>query len=473
MKKIKFDKSWLLFMAAAAVFLAIKIHAAHYAISDENTYYKMGQLVAQGQVPYRDFFFAHLPLQIYLYAAIFKIFGFSIIMLKMASATATIGTAAFVFAITKEKLNATTAGAASILFLFSYGTLLFSQFPTGAELAAPFVTAAFYFYLRKKFLAAGALAGIGTATYQLSALAFAALIAMAMLALRDRKAAVRLMIGFLAIIGSAAAVFLILAKGELIRQTVFYHFQKPAEGAGKAAIFLRIAKTNALLLILAAAGLLSKSRAKITVAGSAAIAAGYILAFPLIKTAFNYYMIFALPFLAIVSAYGINLAFSFLTERIRLTKAMSLFILSAIILASSFYATNEFASYKMQDFGEAEAMAEYVKEGSTPEQELFGDDSTVPLISILSEREIALNHIDNNAMRYRSGQANLEKALQRLDELIKKGKLKFIILRRIKTDKGTYDFGIGTEKKFIDFLSEKCIEAARFGQHAAYNCLKK
>ncbi|MBI2143300.1 hypothetical protein HYU20_03080, partial [Candidatus Woesearchaeota archaeon] len=46
----KFDKSWLLFIAAAAVFLAIKAAAADYSVSDENTYYKMGQLVASGQV---------------------------------------------------------------------------------------------------------------------------------------------------------------------------------------------------------------------------------------------------------------------------------------------------------------------------------------------------------------------------------------------------------------------------------------
>ena len=107
------DKSWLLFAAAAMLFLAIKINAADYSISDENTYYKMGQLVSEGQVPYKDFFFAHWPLQVYLYAAVFKLFGFNLLVLKMISAIAMVVTAAFVFAIAKEKVNSKAAAGAA------------------------------------------------------------------------------------------------------------------------------------------------------------------------------------------------------------------------------------------------------------------------------------------------------------------------------------------------------------------------
>src|SRR3989338_974374 len=113
MLNTKFDKNWIIFFAAAAVFLAIKVFAADYAVSDENTYYKMGQLVAEGQVPYRDFFFAHPPLQIYIYAVAFKVFGFNFFMLKMFSAVAAVAAAVFVFLAAKEKVNREAAVAAA------------------------------------------------------------------------------------------------------------------------------------------------------------------------------------------------------------------------------------------------------------------------------------------------------------------------------------------------------------------------
>lgn len=472
MKKIEFDKSWLLLIAATAVFLAIKIHAADYSISDENTYYKMGQLVANGQAPYRDFFFAHTPLQVYLYAAVFKVFGFSLLLLKLLSAAAVIITAAFVFAIVKEKLNSATASAAATLFMFSYGTLLFSNFPTGAELAVPFVVAAFYFFQRKRFLPAGLLMGFAAITYQLSAIAFAVLAAIAMLVLRDRKAATRLGLGFLAVAGSVSAIFLIAAKGEFLRQTLLYHLQKPSEGADKAALLLRILKTNALLFIAAVVALIGRERAKTAVAIPAAIAAAYIAIIPLAKTTFNYYVIYALPFLAIMASYGISSVYGIFAGKLKLTRAMSLIVVAAIIFASAFIAGRQFVNYHAQDFLEAEEIAGYVASNSEPGQVIFGDDSTVPLISILSGREIALNYVDNNVMRYTSGATNLEETLQQLGEAISKKGLKFVLLRRIETSRGTYDFGIGTERQFIEFLGEKCGLAAQFGQHKVYDCLK-
>ncbi len=471
-QNIKLDRYWLLFLVAAAIFLALKAANAGYSVSDENTYYKMGQLVAAGQVPYRDFFFAHTPLQVYLYAAVFEVFGFNLLLLKLLSAVAVIVTAAFVFAIVKEKLNSATAMAAAAIFMFSYGTLLFSNFPTGAELAVPFVVAAFYFFQRKRFLLAGLLMGFAAMTYQLSAIAFAVLAAIAALVLRDRRAATRLGLGFFAVAGSVSAIFLIAAKGEFLRQTLLYHLQKPSEGADKAALLLRILKTNALLFIAAAIALIGRERAKTTVAIPAALAAAYIAIFPLAKTAFNYYIIYALPFLAIMAAYGINSVYSLFAGKLKLTRVMSLIAVAAIIFASAFMAGRQFAGYHSQDFPEAEEISAYVRSNSVPSQTIFGDDSTVPLLSLLSGREIALNHADNNAMRYKAGQPTLESALQQLEEKIKSRELKLIVLRRIETSKGTYDFGIGTERQFVKFLGDKCGLAAQFGQHRIYDCLK-
>jgi len=472
MESRKFDKSWLIFIAAAIVFLAIKIPAAHYSISDENTYYKMGQLVAGGQVPYRDFFFAHTPLQAYVYGAVFKLAGFNLLLLKMISALSMVVAAAFVLAIAKDRLNAKIAAAASALFLFSYGTLLFSNFPTGAELAVPFVVGAFYFFLRKKHFAAGVLAGIATGIYQFSALAAAVFIMTAPIKGRNRKAVMMLFTGFAATLAAVALPFVLIAKGEFIRQTLLYHFQKPAEDVSKGAIFLRVVKTNALLFILAAIAIISRNRAKTLVITTAAVAAAYLAAFPLMKTAFNYYLLYLLPFLAILAGYGIETAYIFLSEKVKFTKGMAVAVVITVVLASATMAARQFTAYNAQDFPQAEDTSTYVRENSLPNQEIFGDDSTVPLISLLSGREIALNSADNNAMRYKSGESSMQATIEKLQEKMSKKELRFILLRRIKTETRTFDFGIGTVNDFMSFVDEKCTLAKEYGQMHVYDCLK-
>ncbi|MBI2141780.1 hypothetical protein HYU16_05160 [Candidatus Woesearchaeota archaeon] len=480
MEKIKFDKSWLLFLAAAAVFLAIKLSAADYAVSDENTYYKMGQLVGEGRLPYRDFFFAHPPLQVYLYAAVFRLFGFSFLLLKMISAAAVVAAAAFIFAAVKDRLNAKIAAAATVLFLFSYGTLLFSNFPTGTEIATAFSVAGFYFFMRKKFATSGILLGFAAVTALLSAIILPLLLFFAAFILRDKKSAARLLIGFSAVFVAITGLFLLIAKGEYLKQVLIYHLNKPAASTDKAAVFFRILKTNALLFIAAAAAFASKNKAKALVVLSAAVAAAYIAAFPLLKTAFNYYLLYAFPFLAVVAGYGILQLWEFLTEKAKLRGEAAFIAVALLILLGSFATVRGFASYDSQDFPQAEEVAAYVRENSLSQQTIFGDDSTVPLLSLLSGREIALNYVDNNALRYSSGITDLGQTLQLLQGGINKGEVKFIILRRIKAAKGAFDFGIATQQQFTGFVNESCRLAKEFPlewrglikTYEVYDCLK-
>lgn len=475
------DRSWLIFIAMAAVFLAVKLSAAHYAVSDENTYYKMGQLVAGGQVPYRDFFFAHLPLQVYLYATVFKLFGFSLVILKLLSAAAVAVAAAFVFALAKNRIGPLMASAATLLFLFSYGTLLFSNFPTGLELAMPFVAAAFYFFMQKKFLLCGFLLGIAAMTYQLSVLALPIFFGAAALMLKEKKPLLAIAAGFAAVAGAVSLIFLLAAGWEFIRQVLLYHLQKPPEDVNKSAIFLRILKTNWLLFGLAALAAASRYRKKITVLMPLAIALVYVLAFPFIKTAFNYYLLYAFPFLAIIGGYGLLALQELLTERIRLRSGLAVAAVIALVALSSFFAVRQFYDYDFQNFGSAQEIASYVKANSGQEQTIFGDDSTVPLLSLLSGREIALNYADNNAMRYRSGITDLEATLRQLNESAGRGELKFILLREIRLGKGAaVGFGIGTEGKFTAFVKGNCALAKEFSAewrgivqaYDVYDCLK-
>ena len=84
MKSASFPRSqWPLFLIIAAGFLWAKAFGIHYTPDgDENTYYYMAKLMAEGKLFYRDFFFAHPPLQLILLSLVYLFFGFNFILLK-------------------------------------------------------------------------------------------------------------------------------------------------------------------------------------------------------------------------------------------------------------------------------------------------------------------------------------------------------------------------------------------------------
>ncbi|MBI3036131.1 hypothetical protein HYY73_00005, partial [Candidatus Woesearchaeota archaeon] len=171
----------------------------------------------------------------------------------------------------------------------------------------------------------------------------------------------------------------------------------------------------------------------------------------------------------------------FLTEKAKLRKEAAFVAVALLILLSSFAAVRGFVSYDFQDFPQAGEVATYVKGGSHGGQSIFGDDSTVPLISLLSGREIALNYADNNALRYRSGATDLGETLRALDDEIRKNELKFVIIRKILVDEtASVDFGIATLDEFKGFVKRNCKLAREFPlewrglvqAYEAYDCLK-
>ena len=65
--------------------------------SDENVYFYMGKVISDGGVPYKDFFYAHPPLHIYILAFLIKLFGVNIAALKFFSLFAIVVSAFFLY----------------------------------------------------------------------------------------------------------------------------------------------------------------------------------------------------------------------------------------------------------------------------------------------------------------------------------------------------------------------------------------
>ncbi len=444
--------SWVVFATAAVLFLAIKMSAVGYSASDENTYYKMGELVARGQTPYVDFFFAHPPLQVYSYAAVFKFFGFNLGILKFLSAAAAVIAAFFVFLVLNERSDF-AAIFGTLLFFFTHATMLFTGFPTGTEFAMMFSAAGFYFFYKKTGLVSGILFGLG-ALAGLLALVPAVICAIWLLP-RDFDEFKRFVAGFAAVFGVVSLVFIIVSKGSYIAQVFAYNLLKPSGVIDTGAVLSRMLYKNWLLLAAAATVVFAGWKPRFSVLVPATIVGAYAAAFVSMKAVFDYYSLAAVPFLAILAGEGLVGA----VELSRLRKVYAYGAIFAVIAAFGF--ANYFGSggNGAYDFEDAREVASFVRDNSAANETVFGEDATAPLISLLSGREIALNFVDSNDLRFRSGLEDPDDVVRQLKE----SDLRFFLVRKLDFGNNVkMAYGVATLNQFSNFLNEDCEVARKF-----------
>ena len=137
-----------------SVFFVIQIPMLFSTLaSDENIYFYMGKVVAEkGLVPHRDFFFAHPPIHIYMFATLIWLFGFHIWILKLFTVLVIIGCAIFVYLIAKERYDKKIGLTAVFLFLTSYDFLIFGSVSFGLEVSVLFFLISWYLLDKKPAL---------------------------------------------------------------------------------------------------------------------------------------------------------------------------------------------------------------------------------------------------------------------------------------------------------------------------------
>ena len=212
---------------------------------DENVYYYLGKLISDGKVPYRDFFYAHPPLHIYVIALIYKIFGFNIIALKAVPLISTLISAFFIFKISKRFGNS-EAIISSLLFLFSYGTMFNSVFSFGINLATMFLVSGVYFLLnRNNPLLSGMLFGLAGITRFLSLIPI--FVIFAFILLSTKKNFLKLLSGFLIIFLAANGLFFLFLGNTYAEQVYKYHLLKSFDSSGNFKEYIDIINLNWIL----------------------------------------------------------------------------------------------------------------------------------------------------------------------------------------------------------------------------------
>lgn len=210
--------------AALLLFVVLKAYCFNFTRGDEHLYNTMSLLILDGRWPYRDFFFAHPPLPIYLTAGIFYFTGFSLVASKAVPIFAAVTSGLHTYLLGRRTLGPVAGLVAAILFLFTFDVIRGSSHPTGANVAVAFILAGTYQVFARRFALGGVLLGCAaiTGVYAVPMMLMLA----TLLALRSFRDCGRFTLGFVALTGSIVFLFALVTGAEFWNDVVGYSLAK-------------------------------------------------------------------------------------------------------------------------------------------------------------------------------------------------------------------------------------------------------
>jgi len=244
------------------IFSAVCIFGFGLEFSDQNVYYYMGKLIANGQMPYQDFFFSHPPGELYIDALIYKVFGASLLAFKIASLIAVLLSAILVYIIAREQFSIKTAMLSYAIFLCTYETIRIASGNLGMAYTVMLSVLAIYFLIKDKIFLSGLVFGLALLFTLHAAPLFLASCIYCFASLKDSKLKLHfkksatLVLGFLASFGIVTLVFVLLTSmagtGQgYISQVFLYHLNKPSSSlpSMKFSLFIQMLKYNVLIFL--------------------------------------------------------------------------------------------------------------------------------------------------------------------------------------------------------------------------------
>ena len=394
----------MIFFLVAFIFILVESKGiSHIAPGDENVYHYMAKSVAEGQLPYRDFFYAHPPLHILILALIIKIFGLSIPILKSAELLALVIGSFFLYNLSLEffrsrlsdKSPVLISALALTLFLFSFEVMFKATFGMGTNMSLMFMLIALYFLFTKKYFIGGIFSGLAGLTrfYTLAPLlAFFAFILFEKYSEKRLKDFLNVIFGFMLTFGLVIAALTITFGQSFIEPVFKYHLLKPELPNQKITVYKNVFFENLPIILAFLLSIFIKNKRKFALFYFVSFA--YLLFLLLLNTIFEFYFIILFPFVALIGAYGIV----DLERRIKKWNYLKYGIVSLIIIIFLWSAAADAVFLEKIGFSDLKPLSQMTEKISKTGQNehLFGDDSIVPLLALLTNRKIALDFIDAN-----------------------------------------------------------------------------
>ena len=425
---------------------------------DENVYYYMGRLVSEGKIPYKDFFLAHPPLQIYQIALIYKIFGFNIIVLKYIPLISILITAFFVFKIAKEKFGNVEAIISSLLFLFTYSVMFNSVFSFGIEIATMFFIVGIYFLWNKNnYIMSGVFFALAGITRLLSLVPI--FIVFCIVVLSNKKNFLKLASIFFIIFLLVNGIFILFLKGAYLNSVYNYHLLKVFAGKENLREYLGIIKLNWILFSSALLFVFIKNKKPIIIFTITSVI--YLMFLTTLKKIFGFYFIVIFPFLAVIGGYNI----AWIYKNIKIQKRIKILIPISLLSVFAWNLTADILFLEkigFTGFERGSDLVDFTNSNSNKNTLLFGDDSVAPLLALMTNKKIAFDFVDTNNEVFLSGLGNLSDVLKSL-----KGSDVLFIIRSRQ--------GISYFKEVRQFLDNNCDFLIQFhdkieGSYLVYRC---
>jgi len=397
MRKIVQKRPYFILIVIILAFVLIRLAFIHPTFSDETFYFNAGKYALGGTVPYRDFFFAHPPLQLYVLAFVFRIFGASFWAAKAVSLLSASLCVLLVYLISKELSMGSNEKSAFLpslispfIFFVTPAFIAFSTMGYGMWETTLLVLLSIYILTKhstseKSEFSAAIIFALAIFFRYIALLYLPFLI----LLLRTRK--VKFKKFFFLTFASTLILFLLclsLFGQSYIDQTIYYHIfskvslEAPMHqkmqywGMGFFSMFLallsvyvaHIEKDNTLLVL-----------------AFTALAADLIILMGL-KLMFYHYFIISLPF------YSIAAGRAFAASKDRIVQIIIPVVIALSIISNvqtiDFYLNPAYASR----FYEA---AKLVDIGSLENETIFGEPVLTNYISFVTNRKIAGNYLDS------------------------------------------------------------------------------
>ncbi len=449
---------YALFFAFAAIFIFIVSKGIITPQpGDENVYFYMGKLITEGKIPYKDFFYAHPPLHIYLLAVIYKIFGFNIIALKSITLFSALIPSFFIFRIAKEKFGNLEAILSSLIFMFSYSIMFNSAFSLGVMTAAMLMIIGFYFLFNKNnYYMAGLFFGVAAITRLLVLIPIFTVLLIILLS--DRKNFIKLSSSFLVVFLTVNIIFILFFGNNYVNSVYKFHLSKNFGANQNLKEYYDIVKLNWILFLSALAFIFIKNKKplKMFVISSTI----YLIFLSTLKRLFGFYFIIIFPFLAIIGGYSISNLYKEL--KINNKFKTCIFVILILIFLWNLVADVSFLQKRgFKGFERGSDLIEFIHSNTNRNTLIFGDASVAPLLALMTNKRLALDFADTNDQVFSSRIVDINNVLDGL-----KGKDILFIAR---------DRGLSSLSEVRNFLNKNCELLSTFydkseGNYLIYKC---
>jgi len=425
----------------------------------------MAKAVLEGIVPYKDFFFASPPLQIYLIAIIKFFTGNNLLLLKLIPIFATLGSAFFIFKFMQKKFGNLEGIVASTLYLFSFLILLTTDYMTGIHLTTFFIFGMIYFLEFDSPFIAGIFASFALLTRLYAPFPIAG--ALVYLWIYKKKQILKFLGGTSIFFIPASLFFDAISSGGYLNQIFFFRL-KLISGIGLSKFsVISFFILGDLFLILGSTLYIFFDKEKNK------------LALPILATLFSiilylvysdiYYLYFGLiiGFLAIFTT---KIIFEFKDLK-SFKKVLGIILIFVVLINSLIYVTN-YGSTSNIPFHKD--ISDFVKNNSLDNETISGSFEIAHLVALESGRNLAGNLIDTNPKNIITNEFKISDVVEKINGV------RFMIVKGYLLQNGEL---INVDQSIpMDFIKQNCKEIKRYtvvndlnGANAVmvYDCKKK